>query len=209
MKRIFIDVETDGIDSGVNNIIEIAVLFENGTDYSKSVFHEYILPEKKRDDFDEVSKNSHGLTWEFLEKNGNQERDVLGRFVEFLNNKIDKYDKTDKAFFIAYNAKFDNQFIYNMFVRHEIPNDKNNAYYGSYFRKGCAIDIIPIVAATVETGMLPVPENFRNPTIAKLLDIPLENAHSALEDIKASRQIYLKCLQLLKIKRSKKEAEVG
>ena len=208
MKRIFIDVETDGVDPEVNSIIEIAVLFENGTEESRDVFHKFICPEKKCKDFDEISKKSHGITWEWLVSE-KQELEIFKEFVAWLDSKMDKFDKQDRSFFIAYNAKFDNQFIYNMFVRHEIPNDKNNAYYGSYFRKGCAIDIIPIVAATVESGMLQVPENFKNPTIAKLLEIPLDNAHSALDDIKASRQIYIKCLQLLRIKKSQKEAVNG
>lgn len=205
MKRMSIDLETDGLCSDTNRIIEIAVLYEDGPEESRAVFHQYVLPETKSEGFDEAAKVSHGLSWEFLEKNGKAEEDVFIELIKWLDERFNKYDPLDRAFFLAYNAKFDNEFIWKMFKRYE-TGTKDDAHYGSYFRKGCVIDILPIVAATVDYGMLPVPENFQNKTIAKLLDIPLENAHSALEDIKASRLIYLKCLQLINQKNKKQEA---
>jgi len=185
-KVIWIDVETTGLDHKTDTIIELAALYENGDD--KSIFHLYILPDKKPMDF-EVIEDLTGITWEYLEKNGICEPEAYGKFAKWLGSHIDKYKKTDKAIFAAYNARFDNDFIREFFLR----NYDN--YFGSWFYSA-PLDIMGTVIQCVRLGKIPVPENFKNQTTCEFFGIK-HKSHSAIEDIKASRLAQLKMEKLL------------
>ena len=180
MKTVWIDVETTGLDHKTCQIIELAALYENGDD--KSTFHKYCKPRIKPDNFSEIEELT-GITWAFLEENGITENQLYKEFTELLSQKIDKYDKSDKAIFAAFNAGFDNEFIRELFKRN------NDNYFGSWFHSA-RLDVFSTVAMAYRFGVLPVQINNKNETIAKVLNIELK-AHSAIEDIKASRQIQI------------------
>ena len=186
MKQIWIDVETTGLDCKIDSIIELAALYENGKE--KSVFHTYILPATKKDDFN-IIEDLLGITWEYLEQNGITEAEAYSEFEKWLGSHIDKYDKKDKAIFAAYNAKFDTDFIREMFLR----NYDN--YFGSWFFSA-SMDIMSTAVLCVKLELMPVPENFKNSTTCKYFGI-VHKVHSAIEDIKASRQAELKMEDLL------------
>ena len=91
-KTYFIDVETTGLDTNEDEILEIAVLdrFEN------IVYHAYIKPENHKS-WDEAEKIHH-LSPEFIFKNGKSKREVY-KELNLL------FKKTD--YIIAYNVDFD------------------------------------------------------------------------------------------------------
>ena len=186
MKQIWIDTETTGIDHHTNFIIELAALYEDGK--SKSVFHVYILPELKPDDFNVIEELT-GITWEYLEQNGITESEAFTQFIAWIDQYIDHYDKKDKAIFAAYNARFDNDFI-REFFKHNADN-----YFGSWFYSA-SLDIMGTAMLCVKLGLIPVPANFKNSTICEYFGIT-HKVHSAIEDIKASRQAELKMDELL------------
>jgi len=186
MKQIWIDTETTGIDHHTNFIIELAALYEDGK--TKSVFHVYILPAAKPDDFNIIEELT-GITWEYLEQNGITEAEAFTQFVAWIGQYIDHYDKKDKAIFAAYNARFDNDFMRDFF-KHNEPN-----YFGSWFYSA-SLDIMSTAALCVKLGLIPAPVNFKNATICEYFGIT-HKAHSAIEDIKASRQAELKMEELL------------
>jgi len=186
MKICWIDVETTGLDCKTDTIIELAALYENGKE--KDVFHYYIMPVSRPNDFNIIEELT-GITWEYLEKNGISEAQAYGKFSDWLGSHINKYDKTDKAIFAAYNARFDNDFIRELFKR----NYDN--YFGSWFYSA-SLDIMVTAILCVRLGLIPVPANFKNQTICESFGIE-HKAHSAIEDIKASRQAELKMEGLL------------
>lgn len=187
MKTIWIDVETTGIDHETNVIIELAALYENdGAD--KSVFHVYILPAYRPDDFNTIEELT-GITWEYLEKNGITEAEAYKKFIEWISQYIDKYDKEDKAIFAAYKADFDNDYIRDFFTHN------NDNYFGSWFYSA-SLDIMGTAILMVRLGYIPVPVNFKNITICENFGIK-HKAHSALDDIKASRLAQLEMEKLL------------
>ena len=185
-KIIWIDVETTGIDHNTNTIIELAALYENDTD--KSVFHVYILPSARPDDFNTIEELT-GITWEYLQHNGITEAEAYKQFSEWLSERIDKYDKSDKAIFAAYNARFDNDFIQELFLRN------HDDYFGSWFYSA-PLDIMGTAILMVRLGYIPVPVNFKNVTICESFGIE-HKAHSAIDDIKASRKAQLEMERLL------------
>jgi DNA polymerase III alpha subunit (gram-positive type) len=188
MKTLWIDVETTGLIAENNFIIELAALYENnGMD--KSIFHVYILPEKRPDDFDFIEELT-GITWEYLEQNGISESQAYTEFTTWLAYRMDKFDSEDKAIFAAYNARFDYDFM-REFFKHN--SDK---YFGSWFFK-IPMDIMNTVMLCVRLELIPILPDFKNATVIKFFEIEYQ-AHSAIEDIKASRQIQLKMEGLLR-----------
>lgn len=187
MKTCWIDVETTGTEPATNTIIELAALYENGQ--QKSIFHVYILPDSHPDDFDTIEELT-GITWEYLEQNGITEKEGYKQFTTWLAQYIDKYNKEDKAIFAAYNARFDNDFIRELFKRN------NDNYFGSWFYSA-SLDIMGTVIQCARFEIIPVPDNFKNVTICESFGIE-HKAHNAIDDIKASRLAQLKMESLLK-----------
>ena len=185
-KICWIDTETTGLDPKTCTIIELAVLYENDKD--KSVFHVYILPASRPDDFNTIEELT-GITWEYLEQNGITEAEAYKEFIEWISQYIDKYDKSDKAIFAVYNARFDNDFIRELFKRN------HDNYFGSWFYSA-SLDIMGTAILCVRLELMPVPVNFKNVTICESFGIE-HKAHSALDDIKASRQAQIKMEGLL------------
>jgi DNA polymerase-3 subunit epsilon len=182
MKNIWVDVETTGVNSWKNNIIELAVLYED--EKTKDVFHMYCNPESFPDDFHKIEEIT-GITRQFLADNGVSEKVLYEEFKRFLEKHIDPYNKQDKAVFLAYNAKFDNDFLRQLFKK----NGDN--YFGSFFHAGC-VDILSTVLMCIRLGIIPdsLPDK-KNETLCNYLGIDLKNAHSAISDIKASRLVQL------------------
>lgn len=196
MKVVWIDCETTGLDPYKDCIIELACLYEeweNGENKNKKVFREYCLPEYKPNNFEEIEKLT-GITWGLLEEKGLTQTELYNEFVKFLGNQIDKFDKGDKAIFAAYNAKFDNLFVRELF------NRNGDQFFGSWFFS-YPLDIASTVLTCLLTGAIDKPENFKNATVGKHLNvegIDKADLHSALTDIKISRNIQLICQDKLK-----------
>ena len=186
MKICWIDVETTGIEAPDNTIIELAALYEDGKD--KDIFHTYILPALKPVGFNEIEELT-GITLEYLQHNGITEHLAYEDFTVWLSSHINKFDKSDKAIFAAYYARFDNDFIRELFKRN------NDNYFGSWFYSA-PLDIMGTVVQCVRLGLMPVPVNFKNVTICEFFGIE-HKAHSALDDIKASRNAQLEMEKLL------------
>lgn len=112
--------------------------------------------------------------------------DLYNNFIKLLNKYCSKYDKTDKFYFVAYNAHFDMNFIRELFLKN------GNVYYGSYFYNPC-IDILQLVAYKL-MGKKKQPENFKLGTIAKFYGINCnENQlHTAYYDAFLANEILKK-----------------
>lgn len=209
-KIIWIDLETPDLNPE-SGVIELAALYEDDSgDKSKAVFHEFCKPDIKPATWDEPLKNRKdnktisdltGITWEKLEKVGLSEAALHAKFKTFLGKRIDSYNKQDKAIFAAYNAKFDNEFVRALFLRN---NDK---YFGSYFYS-CILDILSTVAMSFRFGIIPPLENYQQDTVCDYFGIKF-NAHSAIEDIKAGRNLELLLEEKIKAWKDFKESQVS
>ena len=175
VKTIHVDVETTGTDETKDTIIELAALCGD------SEFHCYCCPSEKPANFDEVSKASHGLTWEFLQENGVPEDVLYMRFIAWLDTHVDKFNKQEKAVFTGYNALFDTRFVRKLFERHY------NKFYGSYFFS-IVDDIQSHVANAMRKGLIPMFANYKLATVCDHFGISFR-AHSAIDDIKATREL--------------------
>jgi DNA polymerase III epsilon subunit-like protein len=182
MKLIWADTETTGLNYEKDRLVEIALLYENiGDNVEKDTYHTYLKYNQYPDNYKEAVKIT-GLTTEILEKRGVQEGHAYSKLCAFLDSKMDRYDKNDKAILCGYNVNFDNQFLRTMFKRFK------NDFYGSYFLN-CRIDVMSVVAQAIKNGVLPFLSNYKLITVANHLKMEFKS-HSAIDDIKITRNIY-------------------
>lgn len=190
-KLVWVDVETTGLDAKKNQIIELAAIYEYNGEYDK--FHCYCAPfEKPKLWIEEPELQT--VDWEWLKANGLTEQELYKNFTTWLATKINKFDKNDKASFIAYNASFDVRFVRALFEK----NGDN--FYGSFFDQ-IPLNILQTVKLAVKLGFIKAPANYKLVTVTSHLGITLDNAHSGIADIKASRKVQLYLEKLLKGKR--------
>lgn len=110
---VVLDIETDGLDSQRNNIIEFgAIKFEHGvyTKFERLVKTSISLPQ-------EIIELT-GITNQLLEQKGSDLVDILNEFTLFINDLP----------IIGYNVKFDISFI-NENLRRNKMKTINNSFY--------------------------------------------------------------------------------
>lgn len=188
MKIAWIDVETTGIDTKTSQIIELACLFNCNGDWHE--FHQFCKPKSKPENYDDVAKKSHNIPWSFLEENGVTQIGLYGNFLNFLAALIDKYEKSDKAIFAGYNSKFDSNHVRELFMR------LKDYFFGSFFHS-MPLDVASTFMAAMDLGLVEKQKDIKLGTVCGYLGIKLENAHSAIEDIKATKEAHYKCIEII------------
>lgn len=105
--------------------------------------------------------------------------------VSFLEKHIDRFNKTDKLQFVAYNAQFDSRFMRQFFI------DNNDNYYGSWF-------FHPPICLMMQAAWMTRKvrdkwaSNFRLESLCKAAGIEFdeEKAHDALYDVEKTIELY-------------------
>ena len=179
MKTCWVDCETTGLDPVKHRIIELAAIYEEGP--NNDTFHEYCLPLTARPENYDVIEKITGITWESLEEYGLTDRVLYGNFKAWLGEHMNPYDPTDKAIFAGYCAEFDRRFITGLFERN------HDTYTASWFHAG-TLDVVGSVYTDARISGEDRPPKMRLSAIADLHGITFK-AHSAMDDILATRQI--------------------
>jgi DNA polymerase-3 subunit epsilon len=190
MKICWLDLETTGLDSSENEIVQLSCIIEEN---QKPVD---VLNLEIRPDFPERTSE------EALEKQGRTIEELLtwmprdeafAKLIEFLDKNVDKYDKNDKLYIAGYNVAFDVRFLRSFFEAN------NHQYYGSYFWFEM-IDVMAIIAILRITGSLELP-NMRLETVCEKLGMPFQEgqAHDSLWDIRRTRQLFYKLEKAINI----------
>lgn len=186
-KILWFDVETTGLNSVENGIIQLSGLIEvdhevvSSFDYKVNIFDS----DKINVDALEVSgiKLSDIKTFENPLK-------VHDDLIKKLSSHCSKYDKYDKFFPAGYNCKFDIDFLSQWFLK---CNDK---YLGSWINWRF-IDPLALVNILSLEGKIRL-ENHKLVTLCEYLDIEID-AHNAMSDITATRAVYHKLREMAKI----------
>lgn len=182
MKKIYIDLETSGRQPWKHMIHQIAMLIE--IDGKVVGEHEFLIRPEKDDVIEVEALEVSGVTVEDLNNNPARlsARHAYQKMVNILGQHIDKYNKQDKAFFLAYNAKFDYDFLRSWWSKH---GDK---FFGSWFWTP-AVDVMALAAQALMHKRHEMP-NFKLATVHGLLVGGDQDWHDAMADIKATREIY-------------------
>lgn len=181
MKQVFIDVETTGVMHWKNSVHQISggVYID---DKLKDTFDFKVCPHE-RAIIDPIALDIGGLTNEQVLSYPHR-TEVYPQLVEILGKHVNKFDKTDKYFFCAYNAHFDNAFMRAFFKQ------CGDNYFGSWFWSS-NIDVMVLAAEYLKNDRHKM-ENFKLMTVAKFLGIEVDEskAHDALYDIEITKSVY-------------------
>lgn len=192
MNKIFwFDTETGGTDSLNNGLIELSYFIEINkeiVDEGTLKMNPLLLPNKNIED-------------QALEVNGLERKDIelypspfdfYSSLIHVLSKYINKYDKLDKFIPAGYNVHFDESFLKQFFM------DVGDHYYGSWFSYKF-LDVFPLVFHYVYQGKFPELHSYTLSNVAYVLGIESDNYHNAMEDIRITRQVYLKLLEIDKL----------
>ncbi len=180
MKQVFLDLETTGTQVGRHGVRQISALME--------------VPGEPAIVFDATIRLPTSYAWDsWVVENMASPNDytdsppmkeVFKSFKEFLEEYVDPYNRKDKYFLYAYNAKFDEKFLRQFFY------DNGDKYFGSWFFTP-SIDVMTLAAERLKEVRHKMP-NFKLETVANILGLDVREAklHDALYDIELTRKVY-------------------
>lgn len=181
MKRLFLDVETPGLNPACGQILQVAYLIEVD---NKVVLEENLL---MRPDI------PHCLEPEALAVQGVTAEEVMAReltqargykkFINSLRLFVNKYDRKDKFQLVGYNTSFDKDWLYAW------ANAQGDKYLGSYIWWP-PICVGQVAYLELEDARALFPD-FKLATLYEAyFGANLEEAHNALADIAATRELF-------------------
>lgn len=188
MKLLYLDTETTGLTDN-SAIVQIAGAIEIDNEVVKW-FNIRCKPHEGAD-ISESALKTIGLTIEELNQEQEPEQ-ALKELEKVFSKYIDRYNKNDKLIMICHNYPFDFRMLYNFYSR------LNNKFMGSFIDFKLNVCTLNLVKSLQVMGILPILENNRLETWCRYFGVTLENAHDALEDIRATREVYKNIDRVLK-----------
>lgn len=183
MKAFYFDVETTGLDktkAGLTQLAAIVVI--DGVEVDQIALD--INPASYNREVT-IAQEALDVTGKTLEELANYptSSEQFTKFINFLDKHINKFDKTDKFVPIGYNSQFDMGFMQEWFI------DNNHKFFGSYFQYK-DVDVFALVKHLAFLGHINS-DNHKLGTMCDLFEVSLgNNAHDAIADIKATRELY-------------------
>lgn len=189
---IFLDTETTGTEKEIHGIHQISGIVEVNGDIVDS-FDFKFRPFETCEWSEEALIACHKTKEEILAYTDDEQTGIL-KFITVLNKYINKFDKTEKAFIVGYNIKFDFEMLITSFLRN------NEKYFFSYFWSN-PIDVMTIAGYSLMM-FRHLMVDFKLITVAKQFKIQLEEEklHDALYDIEITRNVYYASLLMIDCK---------
>jgi len=188
-KLMWIDCETTGVHANEHAIIQLAYIVEINGDV-KEEGNLLIQPFNEGGVIDKIASKA-------LEVNGRtreeifldpflKPREAYQKFVTMMAQYVYKFDKSDKLYTGGYNVSFDMNFLSEFFFKN---GDK---YFGSWFN-GRKLDPLYKLSEMDYDNGISLP-NYKLKTVCDYFEIKIE-AHDALSDIRATRELWNKLNQ--------------
>jgi len=181
VKLIYIDVETTGIAFPQSGLIQLAGAIEiEGQKPETFQYHVRPFPD---DTIDDEALAINGITREVMAEYPSP-RTVYNKFINLLENYVDRYDRADKFHFIGYNAIFDSEHLRAWFEKN------GDQYFGSWFYFP-PIDVMGMAAVHLmerRAGM----KDFKLLTVARELGLKVDEGkmHDARYDVEVTREMF-------------------
>lgn len=189
MRFLWLDTETTGLETTDASAFELAfILVQNGVVICERDF--YLNPLSETIKYNEDAGKIHGYTEEQIKAFPPEKEQVL-KIADFLQSSVNLFkldgSRTEKLVIAGYNVEFDKKHLKALLAR-------NGFNYDDYF-----IDTADVFEQVKRAGIqkaLPYLPDRKLGTVAKHLGVNLENAHNALADIRATREVAKKLQQL-------------
>ena len=179
MKILYLDTETTGITAN-SAVIQFAGIIEIDGEV-KEEFNIRCKPHKDAD-ISEKALEVTGMTLDII--NSYQEpKEALWEMESIFEKYCSKFDKNDKFVLVGQNIKFDFQKLHEFYTR------LGNKYLGSWINFKLMFDTLAVIQALQVVSKMPILENNKLITWCNHFNIELENAHDALADIKATKEL--------------------
>lgn len=190
MKKIlYIDCETSGLNPVKHDILELGLMIEvNGIIKEK---HDIFMQPFNYESIEEESLKINNLTIDKIRKFPHP-RTVYPVLNKMFSKYVDRYDKNDKFSPAGYNVTFDLNFLSEFWIKND---DK---YFGSFCNWRQRLDPLPLLAMLQFKDFCTF-ENLKLETVCKYFKIPLTEAHNALADIVATRELLNHILKYVNI----------
>ena len=181
--RAFIDVETTGVDENLNEIHQLVTVIADHE--GKYIAHQELkIRPDNPDRVEQSALDVCNMTIDDLLANPLSQKEAFAEFTAFLQKHVDRFDKSDKLQFVAYNSDFDERFIRGFY------RSNNDNYYGSYFYNPsiCVMKFAAFYVADIRSTFA----NFKLQTVCRSFGIEFdeEAAHDALYDVKKTIHLY-------------------
>lgn len=187
MIELWYDTEGTGFSATKHGLLELGgLIVENNNILEEFLFK--MKPTGKT--FDQRALDVTGYTIKQIKALTPWE-EIYPEVIKLFDKYINKYDKTSKFITAGHNISYDNRMLNGFFKA------QGNNYLYSYIDSKQVIDTLPLARKMQKEGIIPRLVNNKLSTLCEYFDVPLENAHSALCDIQATRGVYLKMVQLL------------
>jgi len=182
MKKIlYFDTETTGLNPLKNEIHQLAIIIE--VDGKIKFEGEFKIRPMDVDNISEKALSISGVTEHDILKYPHPAEQYKS-IIEVFSQVVDRFDKDDKFYPAGYNVKFDLEFLYQFFLKND---DK---FFGSWIN-WMPLDPLPVLHAMDFKNQIKL-SNYKLATACQYYDIKLDNAHDAMADIKATRELLKK-----------------
>lgn len=182
-KLLFCDLETTGTDPSKHSAYQIGAI----------IVDPMSLDEIDRFEIKFRPAPGRVAAREALEKTRTSVKDLMGFmphkeahkiFTDWMSKYVDRYNKTDKFNFVAYNAPFDDNFLREFF------NDCGDKFYGSWFWNP-ALCVMRQAAMEIRDSRASI-SNFKLGNICALAEIDFDEstAHDAMYDIEKTLELF-------------------
>jgi DNA polymerase III subunit epsilon len=178
-KILWIDTETTGTDPTLHSVIQIA----NIIDIDGKVEDKFVFNVQPHPDF-EINEESiavHGISKEQMQAFPEM-KSIHANLLQKWNKYIDKFNKNDKFIVAGQKINFDIDFLSHFFMR------LNDNYLGSYLDFRARIELLEL---TKGLRMLDIIKSstLKLETLCNEFGISIQ-AHNAMSDIEATRNLY-------------------
>lgn len=184
LKMCYVDTETTGTDPDRHGIIQVAMIVEIGGKVEAE--KEWLVRPHNDVEIDDRALEVNRRTRQEIQGSTFAPPDETFREIEeFLGQFVGKFNRADKLTPAGHNVGFDCNMLKSFWKR------CGSDYYGSWFNWD-AVDSLALLRYLKAFGLLPPLKNLKLATVCEHFGIKLgEDAHDALADIKATRELVL------------------
>lgn len=181
MILLYIDTETTGLDTATCSIWQLSGYISDTATGASDSF-DYKMHPYRNEIISEEAAAKTGATQEELDSYPSQS-EVFSNFTTLLSKYVDLEDWNQRVIPVGYNVSFDLDFLKSWFTF----NNSTTLFSKNIYFPG--IDVM-YLAAYYLLGERSKMRNFQLSTVyEKLIGKPLSNAHNAMADIDATKEL--------------------